>query len=142
MCVTEWLKIQLRMSTKTLTYDIHSFCWLVVLRININLAIFQSYFDLEAGDNQSLKIQVARLGIKPRSSCSASQEHNHSATAAPHKVFTAKLTLVLLRLLQPIPLSKTQYYWFVCRDLNVKQALMILNLINCQLKCQILRTVV
>ena len=35
------------------------------------------YRDLEAGDNhdnQSLKIQVARLGIEPRTSCSASQE--------------------------------------------------------------------
>ena len=32
---------------------------LVVLRINVNLAIFQPYLDLEAGDNQSLKIQVA-----------------------------------------------------------------------------------
>ena len=35
-------------------------CWLVVLRINVNLAIFQPYLDLEAGDNLSLKIQVAR----------------------------------------------------------------------------------
>ena len=60
--------------------------WLVVLRINVDLAIFQPYFDLEAGDNQSLKIQVARPGIEPRSSCSASQELNHSATAAPHDV--------------------------------------------------------
>ena len=45
--------------------------------------MFQPYLDLEAGDNQSLKIQVARPGIEPRSSCSASQELNHSATAAP-----------------------------------------------------------
>ena len=59
------------------------FGWLVVLKINIDLAIFQPYLDLEAGDNQSLKIQVARPGIEPRSSCSASQELNHSATAAP-----------------------------------------------------------
>ena len=57
--------------------------WLVVLRINVDLAIFQPYLDLEAGYNQSLKIHVARPGIKPRSSCSASQELNHSATAAP-----------------------------------------------------------
>ena len=40
-------------------------CWLVVLRINVDIAIFQPYLDLEAGDNQSLKIQVARLGINP-----------------------------------------------------------------------------
>ena len=53
------------------------------LRINVDVAIFQPYLDLEAGDNQSLKIQVARPGIEPRSSCSASQELNHSATAAP-----------------------------------------------------------
>ena len=57
--------------------------WLVVLRINVDSAIFQPYLDLEAGDNQSLKIQVARPGIEPRSSCSASKELNHSATAAP-----------------------------------------------------------
>ena len=56
---------------------------LVVFRINVDLAIFQPYLDLEAGDNQSLKIQVARPGIEPRSSCSASQELNHSATTAP-----------------------------------------------------------
>ena len=56
---------------------------LVVFFINVDLAIFQPYLDLEAGDNQSLKIQVARRGIEPRSSCSASQELNHSATAAP-----------------------------------------------------------
>ena len=60
----------------------------VVLRINVDLAIFQPYLDLEAGDNQSLKIQVARPGIEPRSSCSASQELNHSATAAPDIVLT------------------------------------------------------
>ena len=56
--------------------------WLFVLRINVDLAIFQPYLDLEAGDNQSLKIQVARPGIETRSSCSASQELNHSAIAA------------------------------------------------------------
>ena len=60
--------------------------WLVVFRINVDLAIFQQYLDLEAGDNQSLKIQVARPGIEPRSSCSASQELNHSATTAPAKM--------------------------------------------------------
>ena len=57
--------------------------WLVVLRIKVDLSIFQPYLDLEAGDDQSLKIQVARPGIEPRSSCSASQELNHLATAAP-----------------------------------------------------------
>ena len=61
------------------------FRWLVVLSINVDLAIFQPYLDLEAGDNQSLKIQVVRPGIEPRYSCSASQELNHSATAAPAK---------------------------------------------------------
>ena len=43
--------------------------WLVVLRITVDLAIFQPYLDLEAGDNQSLKIQVARPGIEPRDVC-------------------------------------------------------------------------
>ena len=57
--------------------------WFGFLRIYVDLAIFQSYLDIEAGDNQSLKIQVARPGIEPRSSCSASQELDHSATAAP-----------------------------------------------------------
>ena len=57
--------------------------WLVVLRIYVASGVFQSYRDLEAGDNQSLKIQVARPGTEPRSSCSASQELNHSTTAAP-----------------------------------------------------------
>ena len=43
--------------------------WLVgCFLINVDLAIFQPYLDLEAGDNQSLKIQVARRGIEPRSS--------------------------------------------------------------------------
>ena len=37
--------------------------WLFL--INVDLAIFQPYLDLEAGDNQSLKIQVARRGIEP-----------------------------------------------------------------------------
>ena len=60
--------------------------WMVVLRINVDLAIFQPYLDLEAGDNQSLKIQVARPGIEPWSSCSASQELNHSATAASSRL--------------------------------------------------------
>ena len=59
--------------------------WFGFLRIYVDLAVFQPYLDLEAGDNQSLKIQVARPGIEPRSSCSASQELNHSATAAPLK---------------------------------------------------------
>ena len=51
----------------------------------MSLQWYFSHRDLEAGDNQSLKIQVARPGIEPRSSCSASQELNHSAAAAPTK---------------------------------------------------------
>ena len=57
--------------------------WLVVLRINVDLAIFQPYLDLEAGDNQSLKIQGGEAGNRTPSSCSAIQELNHSAIAAP-----------------------------------------------------------
>ena len=60
--------------------------WFGLLRIYVALAVFQPYRDLEAGDNQSLKIQVARRGIEPRTSCSASQELNHSATAAPYLI--------------------------------------------------------
>ena len=62
-------------------------CWSVVLMINVDLAIFQPFLDLEAGDNQSLEIQVARPGIESRSSCSASQELNHSATAAAYSIY-------------------------------------------------------
>ena len=65
--------------------------WLVVLRINFDLAIFQPYLDLEAGDNQSLKIQVVRPGIEPRSSCPVSQELNHSATAAPMRIMNLQI---------------------------------------------------
>ena len=50
----------------------HAYCdfgwfvgWLVVFRIYVTSAVFQPYHDLEAGDNQSLKIQVAGPGIKP-----------------------------------------------------------------------------
>ena len=71
----------------------HLLGWLVVLRINVDLAIFQPYLDLEAGDNQSLKIQVARPGIEPRSSCSASQEFNHSATAAPNATIKSNINV-------------------------------------------------
>ena len=56
---------------------------LVVLRIYVASAVFQPYRDLEAGDNQPLKIQVVMPGIEPGSFCSASQELNHSATATP-----------------------------------------------------------
>ena len=70
------------------------------LRINVDLAIFQPYLDLEAGDNKSLKIQVARPGMEPRSSCSASQELNHLSTAAPvKKTYTYTDVLILYILL-------------------------------------------
>ena len=59
--------------------------WLVELMNYVASVVFQQYRDLEVGDNQSLKIQVARTGNEPLSSCSASQELNHSATAAPHR---------------------------------------------------------
>ena len=59
--------------------------WLVVLRIYVALAVFQPYRDLEAGNKQSLKIQVTRPGIEPRISCSVCQKLNHSTTAAPTK---------------------------------------------------------
>ena len=72
-------------------------CWLVVLRINVDLAIFQPYLDLEAGDNQSLKIQVARPEIEPRSSCSAIQELNHSATAAFYDVTWKTFTSLIMQ---------------------------------------------
>ena len=39
--------------------------WLVVLRIYVASVVFQPYLDLETGDNQSLKMQVARQGMEP-----------------------------------------------------------------------------
>ena len=42
--------------------------WFGLLRIYVALAVFQPYRDLEAGDNQSLKIQVARRGMERRDS--------------------------------------------------------------------------
>ena len=57
----------------------HLIYWLVVLGIYLALAVFQPYRDFEAGDNQP---QVARPGIEPRTSCSASQELYHSTIAA------------------------------------------------------------
>ena len=44
-------------STKSFIYDPKLVGWLVVLRINVDLAIFQPYLDLEAGDIQSLKFK-------------------------------------------------------------------------------------
>ena len=40
-------------------YSVFTTChdWLVVLRIYVALAVFQSYRDLEAGDNQTLKFK-------------------------------------------------------------------------------------
>ena len=82
--------------------------WLVALRINVDLAIFQPYLDLEAGDNQSLKIQVARPGIEPRSSCSASQELNHSATVAPYILVSLNS---IYSLIQAISSKYIVYRW-------------------------------
>ena len=79
-------------------------CWLF-LRINVDLAIFQSYLDLEAGDNQSLKIQVAKPGIEPWSSCSASQELNHSATAAPKCKIRVMISNIPVPINRRMPLS-------------------------------------
>ena len=41
------------------------FGWLIVLRINVTLAVFQPYRDLEAGDNQSLKFKLRNLESNP-----------------------------------------------------------------------------
>ena len=57
--------------------------WLVVLRINVDLAIFQPYLDLEAGDNHISENSSGEAGNRTPVSCSASQELNHSTTAAP-----------------------------------------------------------
>ena len=79
--------------------------WFVVLRIYIALGIFQPYRDLEAGDNQSLKIQEARPGMEPRSSCSANQELNHSATLLPKLLYyTTSISHLLYSLSYGFPL--------------------------------------
>ena len=63
-----------------------TFRWLVDCIEDLRRFIdISPYSDFEAGDNQPLKIQVARPEIEPRSSCSASQVLDHSATNAPLK---------------------------------------------------------
>ena len=61
------------MVPNSLNNDFQPGGWLVVLRIYVASGVLQPYRDLEARNNQSLKIQVARPGIEIRSSCSASQ---------------------------------------------------------------------
>ena len=57
--------------------------WLVVLRIYVATAVFQPYRDLEAGDNQSLKIQVG------------GRESNPSPLAPQAKSLTTRSPLLL-----------------------------------------------
>ena len=47
------------------------------------LAIFQPYYDLEAGDKAISEIVGSRPGIEPRISCSESKQLNQYTTAAP-----------------------------------------------------------
>ena len=83
--------------------------WLVVLRINVDLAIFQPYLDLEAGDNQSLKIQVTRPGIEPRSSCSASHpRRNGNILFVQHESIEIILVCDQNGIYVCLPLSKQQ----------------------------------
>ena len=73
--------------------------WLVVLRIDVDLAIFQPYLDLEAGDNQSLKIQVARPGIEPRSSRSVTLDVKSAVvwgTSTNREIFCYKYVLFFI----------------------------------------------
>ena len=67
--------------------------WLVVLRIDVDLAIFQPYLDLKAGDNQSMKIQVARPGFEPRSSRSVTLDVKSAVvwgTSTNREIFCCK----------------------------------------------------
>ena len=74
-----WGKWKILQNNITIMYFLEF--WLVgFLRICVDLAVFQPYLNLEAGDNPSLKNQVAKPGIEPRSSCSASQ---YSLTTRP-----------------------------------------------------------
>ena len=62
------------------------FGW-VILRIYVALTIFQSYLDLEAGDNKSLKFRATRPGIEPRIPCSATQENATTDTRFEQNIF-------------------------------------------------------
>ena len=74
-----------------------------------------SRLPMEAGDNQSLKIQVARPGIEPRTSCSASQELNHSTSAAPTR-FESPKWINMCSTVHPLSHSKKykkEYYFSI-----------------------------
>ena len=70
--------------------------WLVVLRINA-LAVFQPYRDLDAGDNKSLKFKWRGGESNPglSTSCSASQELNHFATAVHSSKNTGNVNITI-----------------------------------------------
>ena len=68
--------------------------WLVALRICGALVVFQPYRDLEAADNQSLKFKWRGGESNPGPLSTASQELNHSATAAPQKATSKKLKAI------------------------------------------------
>ena len=73
--------------------------WLVVLRIDVDLAIFQPYLDLKAGDNQSMKIQVARQGFEPRSSRSVTLDVKSAVvwgTSTNREIFCCKYFLFFI----------------------------------------------
>ena len=110
------------------TVSKNSLVWFGFLRIYVDLAVFQPYLYLEVGDNQSLIIQVARPGIEPRSSCSASQELNHSATAAPFlrinsalqkdtlsKVFFLRCTIYMVNIYVKITWNLLSNWMSPCR---------------------------
>ena len=96
------------------SFSVH-YVWFGLLRIYVALAVFQPYRDLEAGDNQSLKIQVARRGIEPRTSCSASQELNHSATAAPSVHYVKLYRWMCITFQMPLVFEDTECYLFIWR---------------------------
>ena len=81
--------------TSPIILDRHLIVWLVVLRINVDLAIFQPYLDLEAGDNQSLKIQVARPGSEPWFSCPQAKSLTTRPPLLPGRHLKKTVTVVL-----------------------------------------------
>ena len=84
-----------KISKFNFTAAIFGLVWFFFFFINVDLAIFQPYLDLEAGDNQSLKIQVA------------TRESNPGPLAPQAKSLTTRPPLLPLQ-------CYWHYLWAVC----------------------------
>ena len=83
--------------------------------INVDLAIFQPYLDSEAGDDQSLKIQVARRGIKPGPLAPQAK----SLTTRPPLLPCAQMKIIHKHIVFPnfdficFPYKKEAIFWYI-----------------------------